>query len=102
MTVQSPPRACPRCDSAVAPDARFCADCGQALEGATDRDQATQARLAAAAPAPLIDKMPAAKLPGERKPVTAAFPQTARSPAPPQRMAPHDSAAAGNESSGHL
>jgi class 3 adenylate cyclase len=73
MTVESPTRTCPRCDSAVAADARFCANCGQALESATERDEANQARLTAAAPAPLIEKMRAAKLSGERKPVTALF-----------------------------
>jgi class 3 adenylate cyclase len=47
--------------------------CGQALSDPTEGDETIQARLAAAAPAPLIDKMRAARLSGERKPVTAIF-----------------------------
>src|SRR6266540_203030 len=54
MTVEAPPASCPRCDAPVPADAR-------------------RARLGAAAPAPLIDKMRAARLTGERKPVTAIF-----------------------------
>ena len=41
-------------------------------ETATD-DAARQQQVAASAPAPLVDKMRAAKLTGERKPVTALF-----------------------------
>lgn len=73
MTVESPSRTCPRCEAAVAPDARFCASCGQALSEASTDDAAAHARLIAAAPAPLISKMRAARLTGERKPVTALF-----------------------------
>jgi class 3 adenylate cyclase len=47
--------------------------CGQALSDPSEGDETLQARLAAAAPAPLIDKMRAARLSGERKPVTAIF-----------------------------
>jgi class 3 adenylate cyclase len=74
MSVDSVGLNCPRCDSPVAADARFCASCGQSL--APDGDEgvaARQARLAAAAPAPLVEKMRAAKLTGERKVVTALF-----------------------------
>ena len=73
MTVESPSRTCPRCEAAVAPDARFCASCGQALSEAGTGDADAHARLIAAAPAPLISKMRAARLTGERKPVTALF-----------------------------
>ena len=73
MTVESPSRTCPRCESSVAPDARFCASCGQALTEPSTGDEAAHARLIAAAPAPLISKMRAARLTGERKPVTALF-----------------------------
>src|SRR5438552_228291 len=88
MTVESPPRTCPRCDSAVAADAKFCANCGQSLEGASDRDEETQARLTASAPAPLIEKMRAAKLSGERKPVTALFADAVGSTALAAPLAP--------------
>jgi class 3 adenylate cyclase len=47
--------------------------CGQALSDPAEGEEILQARLAAAAPAPLIDKMRAARLTGERKPVTAIF-----------------------------
>ena len=57
----------------MAPDARFCASCGQPLSEASPGDEAAHARLIAAAPAPLITKMRAARLTGERKPVTALF-----------------------------
>jgi class 3 adenylate cyclase len=90
MTVESPTRTCPRCDSAVAADARFCANCGQALESATERDEANQARLTAAAPAPLIEKMRAAKLSGERKPVTALFADIVGSTALAEQFDPED------------
>jgi class 3 adenylate cyclase len=73
MTVESPPRSCPRCEASVAPDARFCANCGQALAQATSGDAAIHSRLTATAPEPLIEKMRATKLTGELKPVTALF-----------------------------
>jgi class 3 adenylate cyclase len=73
MTVESPPRSCPRCEAPVPIDARFCMSCGQALSDPAEGEEILQARLAAAAPAPLIDKMRAARLTGERKPVTAIF-----------------------------
>jgi class 3 adenylate cyclase len=73
MTIESPSRTCPRCEASVATDARFCASCGQSLSESTTGDEAAHARLIAAAPAPLITKMRAARLTGERKPVTALF-----------------------------
>src|SRR5215210_2402869 len=71
MTVDSPARTCPRCDASVAQDAKFCANCGHALGDLSTDDATTHARLTSAAPAPLITKMRAARLTGERKPVTA-------------------------------
>ena len=47
--------------------------CGQALTAPSESDADRQARLLAEAPAPLIEKMRAARLTGERKPVTAVF-----------------------------
>jgi class 3 adenylate cyclase len=90
MTVESPPRSCPRCDAAVAPDARFCANCGQSLGAADDSAEATHARLTAAAPAPLIAKMKAAKISGERKPVTALFADVVGSTSLAETMDPED------------
>jgi class 3 adenylate cyclase len=57
----------------VAADARFCASCGLALDAPGKHVEAIHSRLTAAAPEPLIQKMRAAKLTGERKPVTALF-----------------------------
>ena len=73
MTVESASRTCPRCEATAAADAKFCANCGQALSEGTSGDESTHARLSAAAPGPLITKMRAARLTGERKPVTALF-----------------------------
>ena len=73
MTVESASRTCPRCEATAAADAKFCANCGQALAEVTSADESRHARLSAAAPAPLITKMRAARLTGERKPVTALF-----------------------------
>jgi class 3 adenylate cyclase len=72
MATGAPSITCPNCDAAVAADARFCSNCGQPMT-ADDADVARQDRLAAAAPVPLVEKMRAARLTGERKPVTALF-----------------------------
>ncbi len=95
--VESPPLSCPRCEAAVPADARFCANCGQALIEASETDQARQARLSAAAPSPLIEKMRMAKLTGERKPVTALFADVVGSTALAERMDPEDWTAMMNE-----
>jgi class 3 adenylate cyclase len=90
MTVQSPALNCPRCDAPVPADARFCMSCGQPLADVSQADTQTQARLAAAAPAPLIEKMRKAKLTGERKPVTALFADVVGSTALAEQMDPED------------
>lgn len=97
MMVESPPLSCPRCEAAVPADARFCATCGQALIEASETDQARQARLSAAAPSPLIEKMRTAKLTGERKPVTALFADVVGSTALAERLDPEDWTAMMNE-----
>src|SRR5512141_2773363 len=92
MMVDSVGQACPRCGVAVPADARFCMSCGQSL--APDGDEATAAarlaRLAASAPAPLVDKMRAAKLTGERKVVTALFADVVGSTTLAEAMDPED------------
>lgn len=97
MMVDSPPVSCPRCEAAVPADARFCANCGQALIEASEADHARQIRLSAAAPSPLIDKMRAAKLTGERKPVTALFADVVGSTTLAERMDAEDWTAMMNE-----
>src|SRR4026209_1632832 len=78
---------CPRCEAAVSADARFCMTCGQSLEtGAAARP----GRIAATAPAPLVEKMRAAKLTGERKPVTALFADIVGSTTLAESMDPED------------
>ena len=102
MTVESPPLSCPRCKAPVPGDARFCASCGLALGEPTETDEARQARLSAAAPSPLIEKMRATKLTGERKPVTALFADVVGSTALAERMDPEDWTAMMNEAFDHM
>ena len=97
MTVDSPARTCPRCEASVTPEAKFCANCGQALEQASVDDAATHARLTAAAPAPLIAKMREARLTGERKPVTALFADVVGSTSLAEQIDPEDWTAIINE-----
>src|SRR6185503_17091354 len=97
MSVDSPPRTCPRCDASVAADARFCANCGQALAEVSTDDAETHSRVAAAAPSPLITKMRAARLTGERKPVTALFADVVGSTSLAEQMDPEDWTAMINE-----
>jgi class 3 adenylate cyclase len=65
-------------------------NCGQPLRAATETDASLQARLIAAAPAPLVEKMRAAKLTGERKPVTALFADVVGSTTLAEQMDPED------------
>jgi class 3 adenylate cyclase len=97
MSVESPPRSCPRCDAAVAADAKFCANCGQALAEPSNADATILTRLTAAAPAPLISKMRAARITGELKPVTALFADVVGSTSLAEQMDPEDWTAMINE-----
>jgi class 3 adenylate cyclase len=97
MSVESPPQSCPRCEAAVAADARFCANCGQALGEPSTTDAAIHSRLAAAAPNPLVTKMRAARLTGERKPVTALFADVVGSTTLAEQIDPEDWTALINE-----
>src|SRR5688500_16966451 len=97
MSVESPPQSCPRCEAAVAADARFCANCGQALGEPSATDAAIHSRLAAAVPTPLVTKMRAARLTGERKPVTALFADVVGSTALAEQIDPEDWTAMINE-----
>src|SRR5215210_7289173 len=97
MTVESPPQTCPRCEASVSPDARFCASCGQALEAGNKAVEAAHARLSMSAPSPLVDKMRAARITGERKPVTALFADVVGSTTLAEQMDPEDWTAIINE-----
>ena len=103
MSVELPPQSCPRCDAGVAAGAKFCANCGQPLPDAAAADapaidvDATHARLTAAAPAPLITKMRATRLTGERKPVTALFIDVVGSTRLAEQIDPEDWTALINE-----
>jgi class 3 adenylate cyclase len=81
----------------VPADARFCANCGQALTGVAEADDSTQARLRASAPAPLVEKMRSARMTGERKPVTALFADVVGSTTLAEQMDPEDWTAMMNE-----
>src|SRR3954471_22373645 len=89
MSVESVGLSCPRCEAPVPADARFCMSCGQSL-GADASAAARQARLSAAAPAPLLDKMRNTKLTGDRKPVTALFADIVGSTTLAEQMDPED------------
>jgi class 3 adenylate cyclase len=73
-----------------AADARFCMSCGEALGSETATDTSRRARIAAATPAPLVEKMRAARLTGERKPVTALFADIVGSTSLAEHMDPED------------
>ena len=60
-------------------------------------DEVVQAGLTSSAPAPLIEKMRAAKLTGERKPVTALFADVVGSTTLAEQMDPEDWTAIINE-----
>ena len=97
MTVEPATRSCPRCEANVASDAKFCANCGQSLSELAPGDDATHSRLTAAAPAPLVSKMRAARITGERKPVTALFADIVGSTAIAEQIDPEDWTAILNE-----
>jgi len=65
------PRRCANCGSELPPGARFCMHCGQPVITSTPVDENRRSRLAAVAPAPLIEKARAANLAGEHRMVTA-------------------------------
>jgi class 3 adenylate cyclase len=90
MTVEPTTRSCPRCDAGVAIDAKFCANCGHALASPSREDSEIHARLSAAAPAPLVSKMRATRITGERKPVTALFADVVGSTSLAEQMDPED------------
>jgi class 3 adenylate cyclase len=83
-------QACPRCETSVAEDARFCPNCGQSLAVVPPAGDVDQTRLSASAPAPLIEKMQAARMTGERKPVTALFADIVGSTTLAEQMDPED------------
>ncbi len=65
---------CSNCGAVLPSGARFCMHCGQATRPSTPADEASLARLAAAAPDPLARKVRAAgQLAGERRIVTVLF-----------------------------
>ena len=64
-------------------------NCGLSLTS-DEQTGARQARIAAAAPVPLVEKMRSAKLTGERKPVTALFADVVGSTSLAEQMDPED------------
>lgn len=65
------PRRCTNCSTELPPGARFCMHCGQPVITSTPADENRRSRLAAVAPAPLVEKARAAQIAGERRMVTA-------------------------------
>src|SRR5207248_906922 len=64
---------CATCGAPLPAGARFCMNCGQPVAPVPAADERRRARLQAAAPGNLLDKMRAPRLTGERKTVTALF-----------------------------
>jgi len=81
---------CVSCQAELPAGARFCMNCGQPVAAVTPTDDARLTRLAAAAPAPLAEKMRAAHLAGERKVVTALFADVVGSTSLAEQMDPED------------
>jgi len=65
--------ACAKCGFLNRSSDYFCSKCGQPVKVSTSADEDRLARLATATPAPLVHKMRAAHLEGERKVVTFLF-----------------------------
>jgi len=82
--------ACTKCGAALPAGARFCMNCGQPVGASISADEARLARLAAATPSPLAEKMRAAHLEGERKTVTVLFADVVGSTALAAQMDPED------------
>ena len=97
MSTGPPEPSCPRCGASIPAGARFCMSCGEPVAAATESDLQRLTSLSAAAPLPLIEKMRAAKLTGERKPVTALFVDVVGSTALLEHMDPEDWTAIINE-----
>ncbi len=81
---------CTNCQSELAPGARFCSNCGQPVGGATPVDDERRSRIVASTPAPVVEKMHAAHLAGERKIVTVLFLDVVGSTALAENMDPED------------
>ncbi|HUR16269.1 MAG TPA: adenylate/guanylate cyclase domain-containing protein [Candidatus Limnocylindrales bacterium] len=90
MSVDAVRVTCPRCETEVSTDARFCMSCGMSLGDPSADDAAREQKVVASAPSPLVDKMRAAKLTGERKPVTALFADVVGSTTLAESMDPED------------
>jgi len=82
--------ACSNCGTALPAGARFCMSCGQPVNLSTSTDDVRLARLAAAAPAPLAERMRAAHLTGERRMVTVLFADVVGSTALAEKMDAED------------
>lgn len=85
---------CTNCQAELPSQARFCMHCGQPVIAVSPADENRLARLAAAAPAPLLEKVRASEtLAGERRIVTALLVDVVGSTALSTRIDPENWAA---------
>ncbi|MDP9265951.1 MAG: adenylate/guanylate cyclase domain-containing protein [Chloroflexota bacterium] len=71
-------------------EVKFCLNCGLPLERQAADTRTRQERIASTAPAPLAEKMRAARATSERKPVTAVFADVVNSTTLAESMDPED------------
>ena len=90
MSIGSSVVTCPNCQASVPADARFCMSCGDPITPLAETDRQRRSRIAAIAPAPLVEKMRTARMSGERKPVTSLFVDVVGSTSYIESMDPED------------
>lgn len=83
-------RVCANCGAPLPAGARFCLSCGQPAEGAAAADKAPGSLPLASDPSPLVEKVRAAHLAGERRVVTVLFADVVDSTALTASMDPED------------
>src|ERR1043166_7915311 len=81
---------CANCGTAMGPGDRFCTACGQPASGVTSADDARLNRLNQAAPASLVNKVRTADVSGDRKVVTCLFADVVGSTTLAEQMDPEE------------
>jgi class 3 adenylate cyclase len=80
---------CASCGASVPADARFCMNCGHPVDPGMEESR-QRAQVTSAVPPSLADKMRAAPVAGERKPVTAVFADVVSSTTLAESMDPEE------------